>query len=219
LPQSDTGALRNAGTMRSRDTQAAPGGETALQLAKVGAGGTASAESAPPCVDTGLVGLVMLAHFHNIAADADQLAHDFREPGQVFGVPQILLAAKQLGLKAKQVATQTARLAQTPLPALAIEKDGSFVILARVDEQKVLIQDPRAERPQVLSLAEFEARWSGELILFTSRASLAGELARFDFSWFIPAVVKYRKLLGEVLLVSFVLQLFALVSRRCSSRW
>jgi ABC-type bacteriocin/lantibiotic exporter with double-glycine peptidase domain len=31
-------------------------------------------------------------------------------------------------------------------------------------------------------------------------------------------VVKYRKLLGEVLLVSFVLQLFAW-SRRCSSRW
>jgi subfamily B ATP-binding cassette protein HlyB/CyaB len=110
------------------------------------------------------------------------------------------------------------RLPQTPLPALAIEKDGSFVILARVDEQKVLIQDPRAERPQVLSLAEFEARWSGELILFTSRASLAGELAKFDFTWFIPAVVKYRKLLGEVLLVSFVLQLFAW-SRRCSSRW
>jgi subfamily B ATP-binding cassette protein HlyB/CyaB len=165
-----------------------------------------------PEPDSGLVGLVMLARFHNIAADADQLAHDFREPGQRFGVPQILLAAKQLGLKAKKVATDAARLSQTPLPALAIEKDGSFVILARVDEQKVLIQDPRVERPQVLSFADFETRWSGELILLTSRASLAGDLAKFDFSWFIPAVVKYRKLLGEVLLVSFVLQLFALVT-------
>jgi subfamily B ATP-binding cassette protein HlyB/CyaB len=43
--------------------------------------------------------------------------------------------------------------------------------------------------------------------------SLAGELAKFDFSWFIPSLVKYRKLLGEVLLlISFILQLFALVS-------
>jgi subfamily B ATP-binding cassette protein HlyB/CyaB len=50
------------------------------------------------------------------------------------------------------------------------------------------------------------------LILLTSRASLAGELARFDFSWFIPAIVKYRKLLLEVLMVSIVLQLFALVT-------
>ena len=162
--------------------------------------------------DTGLIGLVMLARFHNIAADADQLAHDFRESGKNLTVPQILLAAKQLGLKAKLVRTDLSRLPQTPLPAMAIDSDGHFFILARVDAEQVLIQDPRVERPQVLSTAEFTARWNGELILFTSRASLAGELAKFDFTWFIPAVVKYRKLLGEVLLVSFVLQLFALVT-------
>ncbi len=37
-------------------------------------------------------------------------------------------------------------------------------------------------------------------------------MLRFDFSWFVPAVVKYRKLLLEVLLVSFVLQFFALIT-------
>ncbi len=163
-------------------------------------------------VDTGLIGLVMLARFHNIAADADQLAHDFRESGRDLTVAQILLAARQLGLKAKLVSTDLSRLPQTPLPALAADPEGHFVILARVDAEQVLIQDPRVERPQVLSAAEFAQRWNGELILFTSRASLAGELAKFDFTWFIPAVVKYRRLLGEVLLVSFVLQLFALVT-------
>jgi ABC-type bacteriocin/lantibiotic exporter with double-glycine peptidase domain len=61
-------------------------------------------------------------------------------------------------------------------------------------------------------LEVFAAHWTGELILITSRASLAGELAKFDFSWFIPSLVKHRKLLGEVLLISFILQLFALVS-------
>ena len=35
---------------------------------------------------------------------------------------------------------------------------------------------------------------------------------RFDLTWFIPAVVKYRKLFGEVLLASFFLQLFGLIS-------
>jgi subfamily B ATP-binding cassette protein HlyB/CyaB len=182
-----------------------------LHLAKVGAGDTAPPEP-PPAIDSGLIGLVMLARFHNIAADADQLAHDFREPGERFGVAQILLAAKRLGLKARQVRTEFSRLAQTPLPALAIDAQGGFFILARVDAEQVLIQDPRGERPQVLSRVEFDARWNNELILFASRASLAGELAKFDFTWFIPAVVKYRKLLGEVLLVSFVLQLFALVT-------
>jgi subfamily B ATP-binding cassette protein HlyB/CyaB len=49
-------------------------------------------------------------------------------------------------------------------------------------------------------------------LLIASRASLAGVMARFDFSWFIPAVVKYRRLLIEVLLVSAALQLFGLVT-------
>ena len=54
--------------------------------------------------------------------------------------------------------------------------------------------------------------WTGELILFASRASLVGEFSKFDFTWFIPAIVKYRVLLSEVLFVSLVLQGFALVT-------
>ncbi len=53
---------------------------------------------------------------------------------------------------------------------------------------------------------------TGEVVLLTSRATYEGDTARFDFTWFIPAVVKYRKLLGEVMLVSLVLQLVALIT-------
>lgn len=173
---------------------------------------TEQVSGAAPVPDTGLIGLAMLARFHGVAADPDQLAHEFKEPGKPFGTSQVLLAAKSLGLKAKAVRSDWLRLERTPLPALASDKDGRFFILARIDGDQVLIQDPRIERPQVLGQDEFVARWNGELILFASRASLAGELARFDFTWFIPAVVKYRKLLGEVFLVSFALQLFALVT-------
>ena len=35
---------------------------------------------------------------------------------------------------------------------------------------------------------------------------------RFDFSWFIPAIIKYRRFLVEVLVLSIVLQLIGLVS-------
>jgi subfamily B ATP-binding cassette protein HlyB/CyaB len=162
--------------------------------------------------DTGLVCLVMLARFHQIAADPEQLAHQFQVSGKSFGHTEILLAAKQLGLQAKPVKTSIDRLDRTPLPAMAVDTNGGYFILARVEADKALIHDPKAERPEVVSRDELMARWSGELILFTSRASMIGEMAKFDFSWFIPAIVKYRKLLSEVLLVSFVLNLFALVT-------
>lgn len=163
-------------------------------------------------LDTGLACLVMLARFHQIAADPDQLAHRFKISGEPLGKTEILLAARHLGLQAKAVTSSMDRLDRTPLPALAVDRSGGHFILARFDADKVLIHDPRVERPQVISRDELLVRWGGELILFTSRASLIGEMAKFDFSWFIPAVVKYRKLLGEVLLVSFVLNLFALVT-------
>jgi len=165
-----------------------------------------------PTSDSGLACLVMLARFHQIAADPEHLAHQFKVSAEDFGRTEILLAAKQLGLQAKPVKTSIDRLDRTPLPAMAVARDGSFFILARSDADKMLIHDPRAERPQIVSRDELLTRWGGELILFTSRASMTGELAKFDFSWFIPAVVKYRRLLGEVLLVSFVLNLFALVT-------
>lgn len=168
-------------------------------------------------VDTGLVCLVILARLHGIAADQEQIAHQHAPEGGCLGTSEILLAARQLGLQAKFVKTRIERLGRTPLPAVAVFKPtadspGRFVILARVDGDQVLIQCPKAGRPESLSLAAFAEQWSGELILFTSRASLAGEMSKFDFTWFIPAIIKYRVLLGEVLFVSLVLQCFALIT-------
>ncbi|UXY13914.1 type I secretion system permease/ATPase [Chitiniphilus purpureus] len=166
----------------------------------------------PPAFDTALACLVMLARLHQVAIEPEQLRHEYGSAGQPMGETEVLLAARRHGLKAKAVHTRFERLDRTPLPAMAQTIDGRFVILARLDNDHVLYQDPQVGRPQQCSKAEWLARWSGRLILFTSRASLAGELARFDFSWFIPALIKYRKLLGEVLLVSFFLQLVALAT-------
>jgi subfamily B ATP-binding cassette protein HlyB/CyaB len=179
-----------------------------------GAPGSAPTNGDGPArpVDTGLACLVLLARFHGLAADPDQLAHEWAAPGRPFGPPEILRAAKALGLKAKAVRTTATRLPTTPLPALALDGEGQCTILAKVDDGTVLLHDPRAGRPQALPLAEWSRRWSGDLILIASRASLTGELARFDFTWFIPAVIKYRRLLLETLLVSAVLQCLGLVT-------
>ncbi len=72
--------------------------------------------------------------------------------------------------------------------------------------------EANSSQPTLQSLEEIAYRSTGNMLFFTSRASLTGELARFDFSWFVPAVVKYRKLLLEVLAISFVLQIFGLVT-------
>ena len=87
------------------------------------ASGPARADEAPPLPprrsaerDSGIACLVMIARLHGVAADPDQIAHGFAHDGRALDVPGLLLAAKQLGLVAKRVRVDPARLAKTPLP-------------------------------------------------------------------------------------------------------
>lgn len=163
-------------------------------------------------VDTGLACLVVLARLHDLAVSAEQLAHEFGPEGRSCAKQELLLAAMKSGLKAKAIRTTTGRLNQTPLPAIATDLDGTFFIIARVDQGKALIHDPRQARAEVIDYETLQLRWTGELILLRSETGSSNQPSRFDFTWFIPAIIKYRKLLGEVLLVSFVLQVFALLT-------
>jgi len=178
-------------------------------------------------MDTGLNSLVAIAHFHQLPAEYEQLSHEFGVPGSFFSDTEILRAAKALTLKAKHLKPKTADLTSAMLPAIAKAKDGHYFILAKVSnnlaktykEEKdpksasVLIQDIRDDAPKTLRSEEFELLWSGEIIALARRHGLGESLQqKFDINWFIPSIIKYRKLFYEVLIGSFFLQLFALMT-------
>jgi subfamily B ATP-binding cassette protein HlyB/CyaB len=156
--------------------------------------------------------LLILSRFFDLPADGSQLRHQFAKSGQMLSDTELLRTAKHIGLKAGIKQINWSRLPNTPLPAIAKRRDGRYVVLAKIEAEKVLIQDPVEARPLILSREQFESAWSGIVLLFTKRAQLRLQDLKFDFTWFIPAIVKYRKLLGEVLVASFFLQLFALLT-------
>jgi ATP-binding cassette, subfamily B, bacterial HlyB/CyaB len=181
-----------------------------------------------PGAGSGWWALFAMAALHDVAVDQNQLYHEFgyEPPDDV----ALILAARRIGLSAKRVRQPLERLDRAPLPAIARDRSGACLILAKIDKGlqasvpvagarqstgggtlRVLIQRA-GESPTVIPLAEFASLWTGQLIFFASRASIAGELAHFDFSWFVPVVVKYRRLLGEILLVSLTLQVLGLVT-------
>ena len=162
--------------------------------------------------DLGLAALVILAQFHGIAINAADIQHRYDVNGVGLDQSAWILAAREIGLKAKVSAQKLDRLHMAALPALAWREDGQHFILAKVDDERYLIQDLQQGRPVILTKDEFTDRYSGVLILVASRASILGSLAKFDFTWFIPAVIKYRRIFMEVLAVSVVIQLFALIT-------
>lgn len=163
-------------------------------------------------IDSGLICLVMMGQFHNVVMDAAQIEHEYKHNGNLTSV-DICRIAKDLGLKTRHSTIKIERIKHLPLPLIAKDNSGEFFIIARVnDNGQLLIQHPKHGKPEEISFQTLSENWSGEAIQMVSRASISGDIAKFDFSWFIPPLIKHRKLLGEVLLVSFVMQLLALIT-------
>jgi len=160
--------------------------------------------------ESALVSLTILLRCHGVGVEPEQIRH--RVGAAHIGVVEMLRCAKDMGLKARVVSTRWERLASTPLPGIAMLRDGGFSVLGKAAEDKVLVQHPAAPRPETMTRAQFEAIWTGGLVLMSRRTALSDVSRRFDISWFLGAVHKYRRMLAEVLAASFFLQLFALVS-------
>ncbi|NOX52512.1 MAG: type I secretion system permease/ATPase, partial [Gammaproteobacteria bacterium] len=141
-------------------------------------------------LDTGLACLILLARFHGVAADADQLKHEFGVSNKTFGTVELIRAAKYLNLKAKRVSSNATRLKKASFPLIAIDKNQTYFIIGKVSDTELLIQRADDRSPSTLSWQAFTELWSGELFLVTRRSLLPGDTKKFDFSWFIPSILK-----------------------------
>jgi subfamily B ATP-binding cassette protein HlyB/CyaB len=147
---------------------------------------------------------------HRIAVDPAQLRHALGHQEEVSAADLLRLAKSQEGVRAREVTSSWEKLARTPLPALADGPEGWFLI-GKVSEDEVLIQHPGrpVEKVSRLGLA---ALWSGRLVLLTTREMVGLGGRAFDVSWFIPQVVRYRRLIGEVLLITLAINLLGLAA-------
>lgn len=169
--------------------------------------------------ESGIRALVVLAQFHQIAIDPGRIRHEFGDPGVPFTLEDILRAARAFGFRARKVESSLERLSSGILPAIGVNTQGKFFIIAKIDRdeqgtvQKVLIQELVPPAVRSMSADELLTFWTGTMILLTPRGALGSGAHRpFSLSWFIPSLVRYRRLFGEVVLASVFLQLFALVT-------
>jgi subfamily B ATP-binding cassette protein HlyB/CyaB len=154
--------------------------------------------------------LAMILQLLGIPASAAELIHQSGAPR--LDEDDLIRLARRFPVKARLVSTTLDRLASTPLPALARTREGAWLIVGRLSEDRVLLQDPSSPSPAVLSLEDFARQWDGRLLLIARRAQLGDPYGQFGLSWFWQAIVKYRRPLTEVLIGSFFVQLFGLLT-------
>lgn len=170
--------------------------------------------------ESGLIAFAALMAIHRIAIDPAQLRHSLGHFRAVDSGDLMRLAKQQgseAGIRARAIQTTFDKLERTPLPALANGPHGWF-LLGRVSGDEVLIQlttpEPGTNSLPIrkLTRAELETVWSGEVVLITTRENLTGKAGRFDVTWFIPQIVKYRRLIGEVLLITLAINILGLAA-------
>lgn len=161
--------------------------------------------------DHGLDALAAILSIYQISCDVSRWRHELGHSDAVNASDLIRLARRIDGVRAKKISADWARLAKLPLPALAHGPEGWF-ILGRVIDDSVMIQRAGCQI-EAISRDALETLWDGQLVLVTTREGMVDPSSRgFDISWFIPQFVKYRRLIAEVLLITFAINLLGLAA-------
>jgi len=154
----------------------------------------------------------------DVVARINRIDVDIRAIDREFGLQQIVTPQELLRIvgrfdfKAKLKKLAVEKLADAyPLPAIAVGSDGHYAVLLKnnKDTGKCLLFDTRKKQTVEMNVAAVEAEFAEFIIL---RHKKINAQVVFGFRWFLQEILKFKRIIGEVLLGSFVVQLFGLVT-------
>jgi ATP-binding cassette, subfamily B, bacterial HlyB/CyaB len=114
-----------------------------------------------------------------------------------------------------------AEQANASAPAAPTAEGISIGLVLQADDGHVLLVEPGDAAPCTITLAQLAERYLGHILRTTPKVdpatdpdseAEARQVRRFGFHWFVPELLKHKKLWQEVLLASLVIQLIALAT-------
>jgi subfamily B ATP-binding cassette protein HlyB/CyaB len=153
--------------------------------------------------------LQALAGIYGDVADEAKLNKALARPGDTEQAA-LSRALKTIGLRGKVWQGTESSVNELHVPAIALLSGVPSLILQN-GRQELLVIDPVARSNRVLSHAAFFAAWSGWAVQVSEPYHWRRFAREFHLRWFGTAFSRFRLLLGEVLLMAFLLQCFGVV--------
>ena len=163
--------------------------------------------------NTGLICLDIVAKFNQVDIDMRAVVRNYGIETTEISPEEIIRIAQNQNFKIKKKAMQLKEIANKyPLPAIVQKKDNSYVVVLAIkpEEEKVMILVPLEQQPKAVKIDEFQAEINDFVLILKHK--LLNDEVKFGFKWFFNEIIKYKKIVGQVLLGSFVIQLFGLVT-------
>ena len=167
---------------------------------------------------------------YRIPFDASLIAQQFPPPCTLVTFHE---AARSLGLKTGRRGLTGLDWKRLPLPAVAFIRDvqaadaasapaATPVLIVQNEDGKLLYFRAGAQQPETLAVQEASGRFEADILL-VARASAAegkdedipgfeAEKKNFGFGWFVPELLKHRRIWRDVLLASLAIQLVGLAT-------
>ena len=161
--------------------------------------------------NSGLIALEVVGQLNQISIDSQAIIRNYALEDEL-SIEQLVRIAKEQGFKAKIKTLTPLQMSKYPLPCIAQNKDGSYVSILKIDIQKeqMLVFSTQQKEPYALSFQEFEDSMNARLIILKHK--MLTDQIKFGFKWFYDQILHYKRIVGEILLASFVIQLFGLVT-------
>lgn len=160
-----------------------------------------------------------MCRMHRMSFDPSRALRQFPPPQRLEDLEQ---AARALGFQARLTRTTRTVSLKTPcvvtLKGTPVSGKGIDVgLLISADGQSVQLLQAQGSEPEKLPLDAFSARFAGQALLFRPASEAAADKdvaksAHFGFSWFIPELLRHRRVWREVLLASLIIQVIALIT-------
>jgi len=140
----------------------------------------------------------------------ENIIHDAIKRG---GSPSLQLVgniAVMMGLHVNR-ATVPATLGGRLVTPSILNWKQSFALVLRANDAEMLLASP-SEGYVSIKRDELETSFPDGIEALIFERSIQSQEKRFGFEWFLPAIKKHRKVLAQVLLASFVVQLITLAN-------
>jgi len=162
-------------------------------------------------MNSGLVALDIAARVNRIDMDIRAVTREYGIHDEV-SPEELLRIARRQGFRARLKKLDGAKLIKKyPLPAIAVKQDGNYAVILKANEDatRVMVFDPATGGTVEWALNQLNNECNCFIVM---RHRLISAEAAFGFRWFLKEIRNYKRIIGEVLLGSFVVQLFGLVT-------
>jgi len=164
-------------------------------------------------VHSALIALEIAGKLNRISIDTRSIIKEYALDDDEPSIEELARIAKHQGFRSSIKKLSIEKIVKNyPLPVIVQKSNGSYMSIIQFNEEKkeLLVFDITQKEPYTMSYEEYDNISSGKVIVLKHK--LLSEQIKFGFGWFYAQMLNYKKIIGEVLLASFIMQLFGLVT-------